>query len=86
MADLLTIRLDPGTRKRIDRIARRKKMTTSEAARQALEAWAEQEEPGESLYDQMREFIGIAHGGDPTRSTWSSRKIAGLLKDRRRRC
>ncbi len=84
MASPLTVRLDASIRKRIDRIARRKKLSTSAAVRQALMAWAEHEEPGPSLYEQMRDFIGVVHGGDPKRSTDIGRKVAKMLKSRRR--
>jgi len=83
MANLLTIRLDAGTRKRIDRIARRKKLSTSAAVRQVLAAWADQEESGPSLYEQMKDFIGVVHGGDPKRSTDIGRKFAKMLQSRR---
>jgi len=85
MAKIFTIRLDPAVRKRIERIARRKKLTSSEAARQALVAWAEREESVPTLYERLKPYIGVVRGGDPTRSTWSSRKIAKLLKERRRK-
>ncbi len=84
MANLLTIRLDAGTRKRIDRIARRKKLSTSAAVRQVLVAWVDQEEPGPSLYEQMKDFIGVVNGGDPKRSADIGRKFAKMLQSRRR--
>jgi predicted transcriptional regulator len=38
MPSPLTLRLDPKTRRRIERIARRKQLSTSEVVRQAIDA------------------------------------------------
>ncbi|MGB9459304.1 MAG: ribbon-helix-helix protein, CopG family [Candidatus Acidiferrum sp.] len=45
MASPLTLRLDPKTRQRIARLARRKRLSTSEVIRQAIAAWADRQEP-----------------------------------------
>ena len=41
MASPLTFRLDAKTRQRIARLARHKRMSTSEVIRQAVAAWAD---------------------------------------------
>ena len=85
MASPLSVRLDEKTRQRIKGIARRKRVSVSEVVRQAIQALPERQLSAGSLYDSMAHLIGVVNGEDPTRSTWSSRKIAKLLKDRRRR-
>jgi Arc/MetJ-type ribon-helix-helix transcriptional regulator len=85
MASPLTLRLDEKTRKRIARIARRKRLSTSEVVRQAIEAWAERQEPIASPYEAMADLIGVVHGGNPKRSVNPGRSFAKLLKQRRRR-
>jgi predicted DNA-binding protein len=85
MASPLTLRLDDKTRKRIVRIARRKRLTTSEVVRQAIEAWAERHEPVASPYEAVKDLIGVVHGGNPKGSLQTGRQFTKLLKRRRRR-
>jgi hypothetical protein len=82
MASPITVRLDPETRRRVTRIARRKKLSTSEVVRQALQAWADREEPVVYPYELMKDLIGIVHGGDPHRSQDIGRKFTKALKER----
>jgi hypothetical protein len=85
MASPLTLRLDEKTRKRIVRIARRKQLSTSEVVRQAIEAWADRQEPAASPYEGVRDLIGVVHGGNPKGSVQTGRRFTKLLKQRRRR-
>jgi Arc/MetJ-type ribon-helix-helix transcriptional regulator len=85
MASPLTLRLKKEIRERITRIARRKKVSVSEAVRQAIEDWAEREEPTVSAYELMEPYIGVVRGGDPTRSEGTGRRLAELLKSRKNR-
>ncbi|HMD40867.1 MAG TPA: ribbon-helix-helix protein, CopG family [Candidatus Acidoferrum sp.] len=85
MASPLTLRLDEKTRQRIARIARRKKLTTSEVLRQAIEAWVDREEPAANPYELMKDLIGVVHGGDPKRSEQIGRKFRESMKQRRSR-
>jgi predicted DNA-binding protein len=85
MASPLTLRLDEKTRQRIARIARRKKLTTSEALRQAIEACVDREEPAANPYELMKDLIGVVHGGDPKRSEQIGRKFREAMKQRRSR-
>ncbi len=85
MASPLSVRLDEKTRRRIRRIARRERVSTSEVVRQAIEAWAERQETAGSLYDRMADLIGVVNGGDPGLSSQTGRRFAKLLKERRSR-
>jgi hypothetical protein len=82
MASPLTLRLDGKTRQRIARLARRKRLTTSEVVRQAIAAWADREEPVTSPYEAMKDLIGIVKGGNPKRSEQTGRSLTSLLKRR----
>ncbi len=82
MASPLTLRLDPKTRQRIVRLARRQRLSTSEVIRQAIAAWADRQEPVTSPYDAMRDLIGIVRGGNPKRSEQTGRRFTALLKKR----
>ena len=86
MASPLTLRLDEKTRKRIARIARRKRLSTSEVIRQAIEAWAERHEPVTSPYEVVKDLLGVVHGGNPKGSVQTGRRFTKLLKQRRSRC
>jgi len=83
MASPLTLRLDPKTRQRIARLARRQRLSASEVIRQAIAAWADRQEPVTSPYDAMRDLIGIVRGGNPKRSEQTGRRFTALLKKRR---
>ena len=66
------------------RIARRRQTSTSQVLREAITTWVEREESGVSVYESIKDLIGIAHGGDPTLSTNTGRRFAEMLKARRR--
>jgi len=85
MASPLTLRLDPKTRQRIARLARRQRLSTSEVIRQAIAAWADRQEAVTSPYDAMLDLIGVVRGGNPKRSEQTGRRFATLLKKRRGR-
>ncbi len=85
MASPLTLRLDPKTRQRLDRIARRKQLSKSEVVRQAIEAWADRQEPITSPYEVLADLIGVVHGGKANRSSQTGRRFGELLKNRRSR-
>ena len=85
MASPLTLRLDPKTRQRIARIARRRQVSISEVIREAIEAWAEQQEAIAAPYEAMTDLIGVVHGGVRGRSTDTGQRFAELLKTRRSR-
>lgn len=82
MASPLTLRLDPKTRQRIARLARRQRLSTSEVIRKAIAAWADRQEPVTSPYHAMADLIGVVRGGDPKRSERTGRHFASLLKRR----
>jgi predicted DNA-binding protein len=79
----MTLRVDKETRQRIVRIARRKQVSASEAIRQAIETWIEEQEPAGSPYEMVSDLIGTVHGGNRKRSVGTGRQFAALLKSRR---
>jgi predicted DNA-binding protein len=83
VASPITLRLDPDLRKRVARLAKRKRTTTSTVLREAITTFVEREETAPSVYDQIKDLIGSVHGGDPTLSTDTGRKFTALLKARR---
>ena len=85
MPSPLTLRLEKKTRERIARIARRKRISTSEVIRQAIEAWVERQEPIAAPYEAMADLIGVVNGGRAMRSAETGRRFRELLKSRRKR-
>jgi Ribbon-helix-helix protein, copG family len=85
MASPLTLRLDPKTRKRIERIARRRQISVSEVIRLAIAAWVEQQEPIAAPYEAIADLIGVVRGGMPGRSTQMGARFSEILKSRRSR-
>lgn len=83
MASPLTLRLDAETRARIERIARRKGLSTSELVRLAIATWTDRQELTSQPYEAMSDLIGTVRGGDPRRSEQAGRKFATLLRRRR---
>jgi hypothetical protein len=85
MPSPLTLRLDPKTRKRIERIARRRQVSVSEVIRLAIAAWVERQEPVAAPYEAMADLIGVVHGGTSGRSTRTGARFSEILKSRRNR-
>ena len=83
MASPLTLRLDEKTRKRIARIARRKQLSTSEAVREAIEAWVNRHEPVTSPYEVVKDLLGVVRGGNAKGSEQTGRRFTKLLKGRK---
>jgi predicted transcriptional regulator len=54
----LTLRLEKKTRQPITRIANRRRISTSQVIREAVEAWLERQEPIASPYEAMADLIG----------------------------
>jgi Arc/MetJ-type ribon-helix-helix transcriptional regulator len=85
MPSPLTLRLEKKTRQRIERIARRRQISTSEVIRQAIEAWLERQEPITAPYEAIADLIGVVNGGNPQRSTETGRCFREILKGRGKR-
>jgi predicted DNA-binding protein len=85
MTSLLTLRLEQKTRRRIARIASRRRISTSQVIREAIEAWVERQEPVAAPYEAMADLIGVVNGGKPRRSADTGRRFREVLKSRRKR-
>jgi len=81
----VTLRLDSETRRRIARIAERRKISRSEVIRQALNSWTELHEANCSPYEAMADLLGVVRGGNPKRSENSGRKFQKILQEKRAR-
>lgn len=85
MASPLALRIDEKTRGQIARIARRKRLSTSEVIRQAIEAWAAREEPVAVPFQLVSDLLGVVRGGNPKRSEQGGARFTKLLRQRRSR-
>jgi predicted DNA-binding protein len=83
VASPITLRLDPELRRRVTRIAKRKRTTTSEVLREAITTWVEREDSAVTPYESIKDLIGSVKGGDPHRSTDMGKKFTELLRARR---
>ncbi|PYQ14247.1 MAG: hypothetical protein DMF80_13120 [Acidobacteria bacterium] len=83
MASPVTLRLDKETRLRIARIARRRRVSTSQVIREAIAALVGREESAASPYQVVADLIGVVHGGNPRLSKDMGRQLTDLLKRRR---
>jgi len=81
----VTFRLDPKTRRRILRAARRKGVSQSEVIRRALNSWPELNDTGTEPYVLISDLMGVVRGGDPKRSEKAGKKFRTLLTARRNR-
>jgi predicted DNA-binding protein len=79
----ISLRLDQETRRRVERIARRKKVPPSHVLREAVTRWIEHEEESISPYDSIQDLIGVAGGGVATLSANTGRRFTELLQTRR---
>jgi hypothetical protein len=71
-------------KRRVANIARRKHTSTSQVLREAVAAWVEREEGSVSVYEQIKDLIGVVHGGDPHASEDIGRKYSEYLQARYR--
>jgi predicted DNA-binding protein len=84
MASPITLRLDPEIRRRVTRIAKRKRTTTSNVLREAIATWVEREDSAVTPYESIKDLIGSVRGGDPRLSEDTGRKFTELLRARRK--
>lgn len=85
MESPVTVRLDAETRRKIAREAKQRRISKSEVIRRALSSYAEVRMAEDSPYEQMKDLIGVAHGGDSTLSTNTGRKFKAILEKKRKR-
>lgn len=83
--DMMTIRIDPVTKRRLGAAARRRGGTASDVARRALVTWLDREEgqATEQPFRAISDLIGCVEGGDPGRSTRDVASIVRTAKARR---
>ena len=81
----LSVRLDPGTERLVERLARRRGQTKSEVIRDALGMLAEEEKGTngeERPYDRVSHLIGCVRGGPPDLSVRTGEKFGKLVSER----
>ena len=81
----LSVRLDPGTERLVERLARKRKQTKSEVIRDALGVLAEQEKGSDGKkrpYDLIAHLIGCVDSGGANLSQRTGEKFAKLLREK----
>jgi predicted DNA-binding protein len=81
--EVTAIRLDARTRARVARVAQRRGKTPSEAMREVIESWVEQEEAGLTPFERIEELVG-SFEGPGNLSTQGGRRVADDLRARRK--
>lgn len=69
MQTMMSLRMSPELRRSVERIAKRRKCPVSVVVRDAVHSFVAREESGVTLYDSIKDLIGVVNGGDPGRST-----------------
>jgi hypothetical protein len=82
MQSMMSLRMSPELRRSVERIAKRRKCAASVVMREAVETLVAREESGTSLYDSIKDLIGVVDSGDPTLSENTGRKFTAMLKAR----
>jgi hypothetical protein len=80
----VTLRLDKETRERVVRIARHRRISASDAIREAIDKWIDAYEAEARPYEKVSDLIGVVQSGDTSRSEQTGRQFKQLLKNRRK--
>jgi hypothetical protein len=81
----LSVRLDPGTERLVERLARQRGQTKSEVIRDALGRLAEPDEGADGKkrpYDLVAHLIGCVDSGGANLSERTGEKFAKLLREK----
>ncbi len=84
----LSVRLDPGTERLVERLARKRRQTKSEVIRDALGMLAEQDKGGSEKkrpYDLLAHLIGCVRGGPRDLSVQTGEKFRRILLQKRKK-
>jgi hypothetical protein len=81
---VMSLRLDPETRRTIARLARLRRRSQSQIVREAVSALIGRAPPDDRPYDDWAPVIGIARGGEPNLSERTGERFGALLRARRR--
>jgi Ribbon-helix-helix protein, copG family len=79
------LRLDPNTRRKLVRVARRIGISKSEVIRRALNSWVKLIDSSDSPYEMIADLIGVVKGGHPKRSESSGKQFRKILAKKRKR-
>lgn len=84
---MLTVRLDPETRKLLNRLAKEQGVSRSDIVRTGIRLVAEHHETSRESnpYERIRHLIGSARGGPPDLSERTGEKFREILSRKRRR-
>jgi predicted transcriptional regulator len=84
---VLTIRISAATQRKLDRLARARRMSRSEIVRQALDQLEVPARPTEeaSVYARIADLVGSVSSGHGDLSTQTGKRFTALLRTRRRR-
>jgi hypothetical protein len=84
---ILSVRLDPETRKLLARLARTRRLSRSEVIRRGIRLLAAQDPATlqSNPYEQLRHLIGRVSGGPPNLSERTGERFRNMLVERKGR-
>lgn len=83
MSEAMAVRLNTEMRQKLLKAAERRRISASEAVREAVESWLDREEDQASPAALLADLIGCVRGGDPQRSAGGGARVARELAARR---
>lgn len=84
-SSVMSLRLDPETRRAIARLARTRRLSQSDVVREAVAVLIERAPHDDRPYEAWAPVIGIAKGGPPNLSERTGERLRRLLLARTRR-
>lgn len=84
---VITVRLDPDTRRKLDKLTRAHRVTRSELVRRAIQGMARQDPATEKIdvYERMKDHIGKFRSGRSDLSQNTGEKFQQIVLEKHRR-
>lgn len=81
---MTTVRLDPRTRAKLERLAETRGQTKSDVIRDAIAHLSDDEALSASAFDRLQPFVGVADSGGRNLSQDTGRRFREILEAKRR--
>jgi Arc/MetJ-type ribon-helix-helix transcriptional regulator len=84
---VISVRLDPDTRRKLDKLTRAHRVSRSEVVRRAIERMAKDDPATEEInvYERMKDHIGKFHSGRSDLSESTGEKFYQIVLEKHRR-
>jgi Arc/MetJ-type ribon-helix-helix transcriptional regulator len=84
---IITVRLDPDTRRKLDKLTRARRVSRSEVVRRAIQEMAKENPAteGSNAYDRIKHLAGSVRGLPPNLSERTGDKFYKIVMEKHRR-